>query len=200
MSIRSSCWAAHILRQDPDVIMVGEVRDAETARVAVQASLTGHLVFSTLHTNDAASAVTRLLDLGVEPYLLNASLSAVLAQRLVRLMCQACLSTGRAGASSERCPACLGAGYRGRAGLFELLVVDDTIRRLVHMGGGATSGGSGGSATAGEIRAAARRANPPMRTLREAGLEAVAAGLTTIEEVDRVILLEDEEPSVSSAK
>src|SRR3954463_4048634 len=113
----------HILRQDPDVIMVGEVRDEETARIAVQASLPGHLVLSTLHTNDAASAVARLLDLGVEPFLVSSSLSAVLAQRLVRRVHGACRGQG--------CPECLTTGYKGRTAVFELLLMDATIRDLV---------------------------------------------------------------------
>ena len=163
----------HVLRQDPDVIMVGEIRDAETARIAVQSALTGHMVYSTLHTNNAASAVTRLVDLGVEPYLLNASLSAVLAQRLVRTLCPAC-----ARAAAGGCAACLGTGFRGRTGLFELLVMDAEIRELVASG-----------ATASRIHDAATRAG--MGTLRRAGLAAVAAGLTTRAEIDRVTLVDD---------
>ena len=106
--------------------MVGEIRDAETARIAIQASLTGHLVFSTLHTNDAASAVTRLVDLGIEPYLVSASLSAVLAQRLVRLIHDQCQGRG--------CDECLDTGFRGRTGLFELMVIDEPIRELISRG------------------------------------------------------------------
>lgn len=116
----------HILRQDPDVVMIGEIRDNETARIAIQASLTGHLVFSTLHTNDAASAVTRLIDLGIERFLVSASLSCVLAQRLVRRLHPNC--------SGKGCPECLGSGYRGRVGLFELLVVSQIMRDLITMG------------------------------------------------------------------
>lgn len=156
----------HILRQDPDVIMVGEVRDEETARIAVQASLTGHLVLSTLHTNDAASAVARLLDLGVEPFLVSSSLSAVLAQRLVRTVHGACAGAG--------CPDCVGTGFRGRTGIFELLVLDGTIRKLV-----------GTRASAIEIKVAAQRGG--MRTLSEAGQAVIAAGQTTREELGRVI-------------
>ena len=151
----------HVLRQDPDVIMVGEIRDGETARMAIQSALTGHLVFSTLHTNSAASAVTRLIDLGVEPYLINASLSAVLAQRLVRRR--------------------VGDGFKGRVGLFELLVIDRTIKELI--------AGAKGTATAGDIHETARRQG--MLSLREAGLAAVERGVTTIEEVDRATLVDD---------
>jgi general secretion pathway protein E len=161
----------HILRQDPDVIMVGEVRDEETARIAVQASLTGHLVLSTLHTNDAASAVARLLDLGVEPFLVSSSLSAVLAQRLLRTRHGACEGAG--------CPECLGTGFKGRTGVFELLVLDGPIREMV-----------GRRASALDIKAAAQRAG--MVTLREAGERLADAGLTTREEVSRVIDALDE--------
>jgi general secretion pathway protein E len=161
----------HILRQDPDVIMVGEVRDEETARIAVQASLTGHLVLSTLHTNDAASAVARLLDLGVEPFLVSSSLSAVLAQRLVRTRHAPCHGAG--------CPECVGTGFKGRTGVFELLVLDSTIREMV-----------GRRASALDIKAAAQRAG--MVTLREAGEHLSATGVTTREEVGRVIDALDE--------
>ncbi len=155
----------HILRQDPDIVMVGEIRDAETARVAIQSSLTGHLVFSTLHTNDAASAVTRLIDLGVEPYLVGASLLAVLAQRLVRMVHPPCGGAG--------CESCAGTGYRGRTGIFELLVLNEAIRALVVR-----------NAALAEIRAAARSAG--MRTLQEEGERLVRAGTTTTLEVERV--------------
>ncbi|MBC7834181.1 MAG: Flp pilus assembly complex ATPase component TadA, partial [Phycisphaerales bacterium] len=161
----------HILRQDPDVIMLGEVRDEETARMAVQASLTGHLVLSTLHTNDAASAVARLLDLGVEPFLVSSSLSAVLAQRLVRRVHAACAGQG--------CADCLSTGFRGRSGVFELLVMDDSLRDLV-----------GRRCSSVEIKDAAQRAG--MVTLREAGRALVNAGHTTAEEVARVIESLDE--------
>jgi len=171
----------HILRQDPDVIMVGEIRDAETARIAIQAALTGHLVFSTLHTNSAAGAVVRLVDLGVEPYLLNASLAGVLAQRLVRTRCLTC--GGTSAQNQTPCADCLGTRFRGRIGLFELLVMDDSLRTLVLEG-----------ATTHALHSAARRAG--MRTLREAGAEAAAVGRTTTDEVDRVILAEDFEDRV----
>ncbi|HEY3588316.1 MAG TPA: ATPase, T2SS/T4P/T4SS family, partial [Myxococcaceae bacterium] len=140
------------LRQDPDVIMVGEIRDRETAEIAIQASLTGHLVFSTVHTNDAASAITRLVDMGVEPFLVASSLMAVMAQRLVRRVCQQCRevyqptaeelkevaltpdAVARAGNPSiyraKGCDACGGTGYRGRTGIYEMLLVDDDIRQL----------------------------------------------------------------------
>ena len=157
----------HILRQDPDVVMVGEIRDDETAKTAIQASLTGHLVLSTLHTNDAPSAVTRLVDLGVEPYLVSATLSAVLAQRLVRLKHQACAGNG--------CEECLGTGLKGRTGVFELLIVTEALRTLASKG-----------ADAGELRAQARLDG--MSTLAEEGLKLVEEGRTTREETDRVLL------------
>src|SRR5439155_4934786 len=137
-----------VLRQDPDVIMVGEIRDRETATMAIQSALTGHLVLSTLHTNDAASAVTRLLDLGIEPYLVASSVLAVLAQRLVRRICPACarpyvptaselrwLGVDASRATKMRsgagCESCRHTGYRGRLGTFELIIVDEPIRRLI---------------------------------------------------------------------
>ncbi len=113
-----------ILRQDPDVIMIGEIRDQETAQIAIQASLTGHLVLATLHTNDAPSAVTRLIDMGVEPFLLSSSLLGVLAQRLVRRLCPSCAGAG--------CEACHHTGHQGRLGVFELMLADDTVRELIH--------------------------------------------------------------------
>jgi general secretion pathway protein E len=181
-----------VLRQDPDVIMVGEIRDHETATMAIQSSLTGHLVFSTLHTNDAASAVTRLLDLGIESYLVASSLVAVLAQRLVRRVCSDCaapyqpteaerlwLGVGEEKAQGLKvgkgCASCRGTGYRGRLGIFELLVLDDALRRLV-----------GARAPASEMRDAAIRAG--MRLLREDGVRKVLAGVTTIPEVERVTM------------
>jgi general secretion pathway protein E len=163
----------HILRQDPDVIMVGEVRDEETARIAVQASLTGHLVLSTLHTNDAASAVARLLDLSVEPFLVSSSLSAVLAQRLVRTRHGSC--------EGEGCPECLGTGFKGRTGIFELLVLDGPIRELICR-----------RASALDIKAAAQRPPTGMITLREAGERLADLGITTRKELGRVIDALDE--------
>ena len=183
-----------ILRQDPDVIMVGEIRDRETAEIAIQASLTGHLVFSTLHTNDAASAVTRLLDMGIEPFLISSSVLAFIAQRLVRLVCKECREAEapseqvlrdlgqsaevwvRGGGQFSRgrgCDACRGSGYRGRTGIYELLVVDDTIRDLVMQ-----------RANANMIKSAAVKAG--MRTLLQQGSHKVLEGLTTAEEVLRV--------------
>ncbi|MFI4853469.1 MAG: GspE/PulE family protein [Phycisphaerales bacterium JB065] len=155
----------HILRQDPDVVMVGEIRDAETARIAIQASLTGHLVFSTLHTNDAASAITRLADLGIERYLISASISAVLAQRLIRLSHQSCSGRG--------CPDCLHTGFTGRQGLFELIVINDVIREQI------------ASAASDEaIRRTAAAAGT--RSLTHEGQQLVQRGLTTLDEVLRV--------------
>ena len=181
-----------VLRQDPDIVMIGEIRDHETAVMAIQAALTGHLVFSTLHTNDAASAVTRLLDLGIEPYLVGSSLVGVLAQRLVRRVCGQCSrpyvpqeaeleglryapgpedrARFRKGAG---CQACRGTGYHGRVGCFELLTVGEEIRGLVQS-----------HATASDVNEAAKRAG--MHCLHDDGLTKVAAGLTTLEEVMRV--------------
>jgi general secretion pathway protein E len=122
-----------ILRQDPDVIMVGEIRDAETARIAIQAALTGHLVLSTLHTNDSFSAITRLLDMGIEPFLLSSTLLGALGQRLLRKLCVECRqeeSDGRWRATG--CPACTNTGYAGRTGAYELLTVDDAVRDAIH--------------------------------------------------------------------
>ncbi|MFN0011302.1 MAG: GspE/PulE family protein [Phycisphaerales bacterium] len=166
----------HILRQDPDVIMVGEVRDEATARIAVQASLTGHLVLSTLHTNDAASAVARLLDLGVEPFLVASSLSAVLAQRLVRTFHAECAAnrTSPTDLVPMGCPGCLHTGFKGRRAIFELLVVDERIRQLIV-----------DRAPSDTLKGAAERAG--MVSLRRAGLAVVSDGLTSMEEVARVI-------------
>ena len=154
-----------ILRQDPDVIMIGEIRDFETAQIAIQASLTGHLVLATLHTNDASSAVTRLHDMGIEPFLLASSLLGVLAQRLVRKVCPHCHGKG--------CTHCGQSGYAGRTGIFELLIVDDAIREQIHH-----------SAAEADIRAAALRAG--MTLMRDDGERLVAAGITTPEELLRV--------------
>ncbi|MBX3365202.1 MAG: type II/IV secretion system protein [Phycisphaeraceae bacterium] len=155
----------HILRQDPDVIMVGEIRDTETARLALQASLTGHLVFSTLHTNDTATAATRLLDLEAEPYLVSDSLSCVLAQRLVRRRHVKCRGNG--------CPDCLHAGFLGRIGLFELLIVTDSVRSAIANG-----------AAASQLLALAK--SQGMRTLSDEGSRLTRQGITTPEEVRRV--------------
>jgi len=182
----------HILRQDPDIIMVGEIRDGETAEVAFHAALTGHLVFSTLHTNDSGGAVVRLLEMGVEPFLVASAVEAVLAQRLVRRLCEHCAEpdpgsnpgsrAGGSGSSGPRravgCEECRYTGYRGRLGIFELLLVDDAVREMV-----------ANRATAGEITEAARRHGT--RLLVEDGLRKVAAGLTTLEEVTRVTRQEE---------
>jgi general secretion pathway protein E len=181
-----------VLRQDPDVIMIGEIRDRETAVMAIQSALTGHLVFSTLHTNDAASAVARLLDLGIEPYLLASSLIGVLAQRLLRRICPDCgapapaddivrllpdLATVNAKSviSATGCPACRQTGYRGRLGIFELLLVDEAIRRHIQT-----------RATAAEVTDAAKAGG--MKTLRDDGAAKVLAGVTTVDEVLRVTM------------
>jgi len=154
-----------ILRQDPDVIMIGEIRDFETAQIAIQASLTGHLVLATLHTNDAASAVTRLIDMGVEPFLLSSSLLGALAQRLVRKRCVSCHGQG--------CAECGHSGYQGRTGVFELLVADDALRALIHQ-----------QASEADIRAAALAGG--MVLMRDDGERLVRAGITTQEELLRV--------------
>ena len=169
-----------VLRQDPDIIMVGEIRDQETAEMAIQASLTGHLVFSTLHTNDAASAVTRLLDLGIEPYLVASSLIASLAQRLVRKLCVHCKLPAENGEfTAVGCAECRDTGFHGRLGLFELLVVNDQCRELVQSRGNAA-----------EIRESALNAG--MRLLSADGLDKVKQGLTTQAEVLRVTSIQDE--------
>ncbi|RZI61311.1 MAG: type II secretion system protein GspE [Rubrivivax sp.] len=167
-----------ILRQDPDVIMIGEIRDYETAQIAIQASLTGHLVLATLHTNDAVSAVTRLTDMGVEPFLLSSSLLGVLAQRLVRKLCPVCKSSEPLPGGGTRyhpvgCPACSSSGYKGRTGVYELMVSNDAMRSLIH-----------NQAPESELLAAAR-ANG-LRSMREDGDRLVAAGVTSEEEVLRV--------------
>jgi general secretion pathway protein E len=181
----------HILRQDPDVIMVGEVRDRETAAMAIQSSLTGHLVFSTLHTNDAAGAVSRLLDFGVEPYLVSSSLICVLAQRLVRRICPDCkqpyvpthhelrelglenLSEGATFSIGKGCAKCFETGYRGRTGIYELMVINGDIQEMIYR-----------CETAGAIKKKALEAG--MQTLRMDGARKALAGITTIPEVLRV--------------
>ncbi len=180
-----------ILRQDPDKILVGEIRDAETAAVAVEASLTGHTVFSTLHTNDAPSTVTRLVDMGIEPFLITATLEAVVAQRLVRTICPDCKEAYdpeeelllELGPEAERlrgiqfhfgkgCDRCYHTGYRGRTGLFEILIIDDELRHAILE-----------RASTQELRRIAETGG--MRSLRTSGIAAIAAGRTTIEEVLR---------------
>ena len=164
-----------ILRQDPDVVMVGEIRDLETAQIAVQASLTGHLVLATLHTNDAASAVTRLIDMGIEPFLLSSSLLGVLGQRLVRKLCPHCKKPAADGNgfAAAGCDQCSFTGYVGRTGIYELLRVDEAMRNLIHQGANDTG-----------IRRAAEGAG--MTSMRADGLRWVASGVTSHEEVVRV--------------
>lgn len=174
----------HIVRQDPDAILVGEIRDGETAAIAIRSALTGHAVYSTLHTNDAAGSVTRLVDMGIEPYLLAASLSAVLAQRLVRRLCPSCRRRAERVTSPEGrriptwrpegCQSCRGRGYAGRTGLFELLEIDGTARRIIASGGPEL-----------ELRAAAAQAG--MRSLVQDGWDKVEAGVTSVAEVVRTL-------------
>jgi general secretion pathway protein E/type IV pilus assembly protein PilB len=177
------------LRHDPDVILVGEIRDLETAQTAINASLTGHLVFSTLHTNDAATANTRLLDMGVEPYLVSSSIEGVLAQRLVRKICPDCTEEYSPGPSEipadvtlepgekfyrgKGCRECRHTGYRGRMGIFELMMINDELREMVVKHASAT-----------EILVVARRYG--LKLMREDGWAKVRQGMTTIEEIDRV--------------
>lgn len=179
----------NILRHDPDIVMIGEIRDSDTARIAISAAMTGHLVFSTLHTNDAPSAPVRLLEMGLEPYLVSSALEAVIAQRLVRLLCPQCregvtdkevlpsefqklIVDGRV-YESKGCPACRNSGYQGRTAIFEMFSLDDEIRQLILRQGHAS-----------QIREKARRLG--MRTLQESGLEKVRLGHTSIAEVYRV--------------
>ena len=177
-----------ILRQDPDVVMIGEIRDLETAQIAVQASLTGHLVLATLHTNDAPGAVTRLIDMGIEPYLLASTLNGVLAQRLVRKLCPECRVPYEPDEAErsifgrnvpERiyraagCGACNFTGYKGRTGIYELLTVDDDLRKLVHD-------------TVAERELRAHGVRQGMLRLREDGLRWVREGVTSLDEVLRV--------------
>jgi type IV pilus assembly protein PilB len=181
----------HILRQDPDIIMVGEIRDKETAQIAIQASLTGHLVFSTLHTNDAPGAVTRLIDMGIEPFLITSTLESVIAQRLVRLLCPKCKEAytpdeyelsqinlspdqiaGKTFYRAKGCRDCNDIGYKGRTGIFEILLMTDKIRTLIM-----------DKAHTALLRRAA--VEDGMRTLREDGLLRVYDGVTTIEEIVR---------------
>ncbi|HCP02864.1 MAG TPA: type II secretion system protein GspE, partial [Pseudomonas sp.] len=178
-----------ILRQDPDVVMVGEIRDVDTVQIAIQASLTGHLVFSTLHTNTAIGAITRLRDMGIEPFLLSSTLNGVLAQRLVRTLCPDCREPHQASSSECRlmgvdeqqpptlyratgCPACNGSGYRGRTGIYELIEVDDTLRGMIHDGA--------------SEQAMVRHARLSQPGIRQDGMRRILAGDTTLEEVLRV--------------
>ncbi|MGY4830772.1 type II secretion system ATPase GspE [Sphaerotilaceae bacterium SBD11-9] len=163
-----------ILRQDPDVIMIGEIRDYETAQIAVQASLTGHLVLATLHTNDAPSAVTRLTDMGIEPFLLSSSLLGVLAQRLVRKLCPHCKKQDARGRwHPVGCSECGQSGYKGRTGVYELMVADDKVRGLIH-------------ARAAESQIFVAAEANGMRSMRDDGARLVAEGVTSAEEVMRV--------------
>lgn len=163
-----------ILRQDPDIIMIGEIRDFETAQIAIQASLTGHLVLATLHTNDAASAVTRLTDMGVEPFLLSSSLLGVLAQRLVRKLCTHCKRQDAQGSwHAVGCPECGHTGYRGRTGIYELMVADDKVRGLIHR-----------RASESQVHAAAEAAG--LQSMREDGERLIREGITLREELVRV--------------
>ena len=163
-----------ILRQDPDVIMIGEIRDYETAQIAIQASLTGHLVLATVHTNDAPSTVTRMIDMGVEPFLLSSSLLGVLAQRLVRKLCPVCKKKDDHGRYHPvGCKECSNTGYKGRTGVYELMTVDDPVRALIH-----------GRAAESQILAAAEVAG--LRSMREDGQRLVDEGITSLEEVLRV--------------
>jgi type IV pilus assembly protein PilB len=186
-----------MLRQDPDIILVGEIRDKETAEIAVQASLTGHLVFSTLHTNDAPSAIARLLDLGLEPFLVTATLEGVIAQRLVRKICTNCKTEytptleqlmelelrpedieGRKLYYGKGCDNCNNTGYRGRMGIFEIMLLDDDMRDMIVK-----------HASTQVLRTEAKKRG--MRTLRESGLLAIFDGVTTIEEVVRETIVEE---------
>ena len=181
-----------IVRQDPDVILIGEIRDRETSEIAVQSALTGHLVFSTLHTNDSASAITRMVDIGVEPFLISSSLLAVVAQRLIRVLCESCKqpqspdpsALGRIGLTSEAvagrtiyeamgCPNCLNTGYRGRMGIFEIMVLNEQIRHMILQ-----------TYDANQIKETALAHG--MATLLQDGVRKVLEGTTTIEEVLRV--------------
>ncbi|MCJ7657305.1 MAG: Flp pilus assembly complex ATPase component TadA, partial [Candidatus Atribacteria bacterium] len=180
-----------ILRQDPDILMIGEIRDSETAQIAVQAALTGHLVFSTLHTNDAVSAITRLIDMNVETFLISSSVIAVIAQRLVRVICEKCKEEYEPGkdiisglnikSNSNKitlyrgtgCPLCKNTGYYGRTSIYELIVLDEEIRSLIIS-----------KASSNTIKDNAVKKG--MKTLKDNGLRKALQGITTIEEVLRV--------------
>jgi general secretion pathway protein E len=179
-----------ILRQDPDVVMVGEIRDSETAEIAVQASLTGHLVLSTLHTNNAVGAITRLVDIGIEPYLISSSLKGILAQRLVRRLCTECREphpmdeaeaallgdrnlAGNTAYLAKGCESCHQTGYRGRSGIYELLTVDRKVSELIHNGAGE--------------QAIVDAARGHMTRLLSEGRRLVLEGTTSIDEVLRSV-------------
>jgi type IV pilus assembly protein PilB len=187
-----------ILRQDPDVVMVGEIRDLETAEIAAQASLTGHIVFTTLHTNDAPSSIARLLDLGIEPFLVTATLEGIIAQRLIRKICESCKTPFKPTESQlmelgldpadvkdkqfyygRGCARCNNTGYRGRTGIFEVMTFNDEIRELIM-----------NHASTNVLRTASQRAG--MKPLRDAGLSAIFDGLTTIDEVVKETIAEGE--------
>jgi len=186
-----------ILRQDPDVILVGEIRDLETAQIAAQASLTGHVVFTTLHTNDAPSSIARLLDMGIEPFLITATLEGIVAQRLVRKICESCKAQfepseaqlmelqltpddvkGKKFHYGRGCSRCNGTGYRGRIGIFEIMVFNDEMRDLVME-----------QASTNVLRTAAQKAG--MKLLRDNGLMAIYNGITTIDEIAKETMMED---------
>jgi general secretion pathway protein E len=154
-----------ILRQDPDIVMIGEIRDLETAQIAVQASLTGHLVLATLHTNDASSAVTRLIDMGIEPFLLSSSLLGVLAQRLIRLTCSTC--------HGEGCAECRHSGFKGRAGIYELMTSTPELKELIHQ-------------NASEAQIRQKAIDSGMRSLSKDSERWVSAKQTTLAEIRRV--------------
>jgi general secretion pathway protein E len=181
-----------IVRQDPDVILVGEIRDRETAEIAVQSALTGHLVFSTLHTNDSASAITRLVDIGVEPFLISSSVLAVVAQRLIRVLCRDCkqpytpdqITLERIGITPDQfqdstvyravgCESCFQTGYKGRTGIFEIMLLDSSLKSLILT-----------TYDSSQIKNAALNLN--MVTLRQDGIQKVLRGISTIEEIIRV--------------
>jgi len=179
-----------ILRQDPDIILVGEIRDIETATIAIQAALTGHMVFSTLHTNDAAGALTRLIDMGVEPFLISSSVEAILAQRLVRLICNKCKVEVEVPDDIKKkfpyltktykgkgCKICKNTGYKGRIGIFEFMMIDDNIRKMIS-----------DKKDSAEIKKYA--ISKGMKTLFEDGMEKVNSGLTSLDEVLRVTELD----------
>jgi type IV pilus assembly protein PilB len=187
-----------ILRQDPDVILVGEIRDLETAEIAAQSSLTGHIVFSTLHTNDAPSSIARLLDLGIEPFLITATLEGIVAQRLIRKICEHCKTPfepsesqlmelgltledvkGKQFYYGKGCPRCNNTGYRGRTGIFEIMTFNDEMRELIMT-----------HASTNVLRTASQRAG--MKLLRDAGLSALYNGVTTIDEVVKETIAESD--------
>ncbi|MFH1823956.1 MAG: ATPase, T2SS/T4P/T4SS family [Candidatus Firestonebacteria bacterium] len=180
----------HILRHDPNIIMIGEIRDLETAEIAIRASLTGHLVFATLHTNDAAGAITRLIDMGIEPYLVASSVAGILAQRLVRLICSSCkkaykpdesylkdlrleINKGQVLYKGVGCDKCINTGHYGRTGIYELLTINEHLKKLIVQ-----------RAITSVIKSSAKESG--MRTLRDDGWEKIKSGMTTIDEIVKV--------------